>query len=109
VSIALLTHRYFRARVNNLTIAMEQDAIRLIEIVQGLRHAETSARVRQCSPHEIRRTRARSNLDIIITSLVDIVLVLMIFSRPRPLSRRDRVEASAAESSPAAPSRSRTR
>jgi biopolymer transport protein ExbB len=42
---ALLTHRYFRARVNNLTIAMEQDAIRLIEIVQGLRHAETSARV----------------------------------------------------------------
>lgn len=41
---ALMFHRYFRSRVNALTISMEKDAIRLIEVVQGMRQPEPAAR-----------------------------------------------------------------
>jgi biopolymer transport protein ExbB len=41
---ALMFHRYFRSRVSALIVAMEKDAIRLIEVVQGLRQPEPAAR-----------------------------------------------------------------
>lgn len=37
---SLMFYRYFRGRVNELTVNMEQEAVSLIEIVRGLRRSE---------------------------------------------------------------------
>jgi len=41
----LMFYRYFRGRVSELTIFMEQEAIRLIEILEGQRQSEPMARM----------------------------------------------------------------
>ena len=38
---SLMFYRYFRGRVNELTVNMEQEAVSLIEIVRGLRRSES--------------------------------------------------------------------
>jgi biopolymer transport protein ExbB len=38
---SLIFHRYFRGKVNTLTINMEQEAIRLVEVIHGDRAAQT--------------------------------------------------------------------
>jgi len=35
---AMIFYRFFRARVDNLAIEMEQQAIKLVEVVHGERH-----------------------------------------------------------------------
>jgi len=42
---SLMFYRYFRGRVAELTIFMEQEAIRLIEILEGARQTEPMARM----------------------------------------------------------------
>lgn len=37
----LMFHRYFRGKVDGLVVAMEQEALKMIEVMQGLREKET--------------------------------------------------------------------
>ena len=39
---SLFFYRYFHSRVNELVITMEQEALKLVEIIQGMREQETS-------------------------------------------------------------------
>lgn len=43
---ALMAHRYLRGRIDNLAIAMEQEAFRLVEVIHGERDDEAVSPVR---------------------------------------------------------------
>jgi biopolymer transport protein ExbB len=36
----LMFHRYFRGKVNDLVMTMEQEALKMVEVMQGLREDE---------------------------------------------------------------------
>ncbi len=44
---SLMFYRYFRGRVNSLTVSMEQEAIRLVEVIHGDRANELQTRATQ--------------------------------------------------------------
>ncbi len=39
----LMFHRYFRGKVNDLVVTMEQEALKMVEVLQGLRESEYAA------------------------------------------------------------------
>ncbi|MCG8379783.1 MAG: MotA/TolQ/ExbB proton channel family protein, partial [Proteobacteria bacterium] len=39
---SLMFHRYFRGRVDELIIAMEQEALKMVEVMHGIREHEGS-------------------------------------------------------------------
>ena len=47
---SLMFYRYFKGKVNSLTINLEQEALRLVEIIHGDRAAPASASLRSLSP-----------------------------------------------------------
>ena len=39
---SLMFHRYFRGRVDELIITMEQEALKMVEVMHGIRESENS-------------------------------------------------------------------
>lgn len=47
---SLMFHRYFRGRVDDLIVAMEQEALKLVEVMHGLREKGTAGLPEQTGP-----------------------------------------------------------
>jgi hypothetical protein len=69
---ALMFHRYFNNRVDKLIIGMEEQALRLIEVMKGEREP------RRGGCHEPAPAAPRAP-DINLTPLIDVVFLLLIF------------------------------
>ncbi len=75
---AVFFHRYLLRRVDELVIAMEQEAIKLVEVVQGDR--DRLRRGRQSVKFRRRRAgAAREDVFINLASLIDVIFVLLLF------------------------------
>ena len=73
---ALMFHRYFKGKVHALTVAMEQQSVKLVEIIQG------RTRVLRCHQEVAMKFKSSTDddeLQINLTPLIDIVFLLLIF------------------------------
>ena len=48
----LMFHRFFRGKVDSLVVTMEQESLKLVEVMQGLREKESGSSVQPVGPKE---------------------------------------------------------
>ena len=77
---SLMFYRYFRGRVNALTVDMEQEAIRLVEVLQGERGEHWCPARGRASSRLVKFSDRKEDETLInLTPLIDVVFLLLIF------------------------------
>jgi hypothetical protein len=66
-------HRFLQRRIDELVVGMEQEAIKLVEVVQGDRDVDLAGAKREIPP------QTTGNVDINLASLIDVVFILLLF------------------------------